>query len=47
MIQTVVVILIVLIAAFFALRKLFRTVSGKDKGCNCGCNGSCTCCKEK
>ncbi len=37
MTQTVIVILIVAAALFFAVRRLVRTIRGKGT-CNCGCN---------
>ncbi|MBR4773323.1 MAG: FeoB-associated Cys-rich membrane protein [Bacteroidales bacterium] len=39
MTQTIIVILIVAAAVFFAVRRLLRTVKRKDGGCGCGCSG--------
>ena len=44
--QTIIVILIVAAALFFAVRRLVRTLRSKDKdGCSCGC--SCEGCPLK
>ena len=38
--QTIIVILIVAAALFCAVRRLVRTLRGKNKGgCGCGCDG--------
>ena len=42
--QTIIVILIVSAALFFAVRRLVRTLRSKDKG---GCGGSCEGCPLK
>lgn len=45
--QTVIVILIIAAVLFFAIRKTYRMLSGKEKGCsgcNCGCNCSSSGC---
>ena len=51
--KTVILIIVVAIIAFFALRSLIKTLTGKG-GCNCGsghhsedgkscCSGNCSC----
>lgn len=51
--KTAIVIIVVVIIAFFALRSLYRSLTGKE-GCGCGhgknskdgkscCSGNCTC----
>lgn len=43
--KTVILILIIAVVGFFALRSLFRVFKGE--GCSCGdggkCSGNCTC----
>ena len=39
MIQTLIVILLVTVAVFFAVRRLVRTLRNKDKGCCGSCEG--------
>lgn len=37
--KTVILIVIVAVIAFFALRSVFRMFTGKGSGCSCGCGG--------
>ena len=48
--QTIIVILIVAAAVFFAVRRVVRLSKGKGGGCGCGCDGcphARTCDKER
>jgi len=43
--QTVLVWIIVALAAIYVVRKYTRSLSGKDHGCDCGAT-SCDACKD-
>ena len=38
MLQKIILGIILLATAFFAVRWLLRTIKGKNGGCGCGCN---------
>ncbi|MBR1770157.1 MAG: FeoB-associated Cys-rich membrane protein [Bacteroidales bacterium] len=50
MMQNILVGIIVVLASFFFIKKVYKALSGKENACNCGCNGCKSkkeCCKTK
>jgi hypothetical protein len=43
MLGNIIVIIVVCIAVFFIIRKIYGVVSGKDPGCGCGPGGCAGC----